>query len=79
MDIFQCVPVSGQGFIPGAYKCFCEKGYYFPMVNLPSEEKYFSGNDLEHLYTNFSQNDSTNGADIDQYLSNYQCLKCAEV
>ena len=49
------------------------------MVNLPPEEKYFSGDDLEHIYTNFSQNDSTNVADIDLYLSNYRCLKCAEV
>ena len=77
--LFQCKPVPGRGFIPGAYKCFCEKGYYFPVKKVPADEKYFSGEDLERFFTNTTKNDSTNSGDTNLDPSLYQCLKCAEV
>ncbi len=72
---FQCVPIAARGFVPGAYKCVCARGYYFPVVKLPPEEKYFSGDDLER----FQVNSSSNGSDADLGLTSFQCIQCAEV
>ncbi len=71
----QCVPVSGQGFIPGAYKCFCRDGYYFPNTDLALDEKYFNGSTLETIFLEYVERNE----DVpDEILKGFECLPCAE-
>lgn len=41
----QCVPLTGKGFVPGAYHCVCNDGFYFP--DLTSEVKAYTGEQIE--------------------------------
>ncbi len=71
----QCVAVPDQGFIPGAYKCFCRDGYYFPNIELALDEKYFNGSTLETIFLSHSvQNKSV----PEGMLKDFECLPCAE-
>lgn len=59
-----CIPILGQGFIRGAYKCICSDGYYFPDIS--ASVKSFNGSAIEEAVAN------------DTGISQFQCKKCAE-
>ncbi|XP_065314395.1 metabotropic glycine receptor-like [Gordionus sp. m RMFG-2023] len=49
-----CIPVEGQGFRRGSYRCVCKKGFYFPFKESP--EKYFLGTDMEDEFDKYIKN-----------------------
>ncbi len=67
--------MTGLGFIPGAYRCLCADGYYFPQTDIPTEEKYYPGSELEQYVAEI--NSTTNSTKKDPMW--YKCLPCAEV
>ncbi|KAL5008707.1 hypothetical protein ScPMuIL_014288 [Solemya velum] len=74
MDVFRgthhclpstkCIPIQGQGFQRGAYKCVCEKGFYFPSSD--SLETFYRGYEIEDVH----------GADKAKYGVSFLCLPC---
>jgi G protein-coupled receptor 158 len=67
VNIFrQCVPEKGMGFVPGAYKCVCQDGYFFPRVH--SEVRAYTGLEIEN-WTRNSNNSLGDGM--------FRCSKCA--
>ncbi|CAD5123183.1 DgyrCDS11550 [Dimorphilus gyrociliatus] len=59
-----CVPILGQGFIRGAYKCVCSVGYYFPDIS--ASVKSYNGSSIEEALANATS------------ITQFQCKKCAE-
>ncbi|XP_077982612.1 putative G-protein coupled receptor CG31760 isoform X2 [Glandiceps talaboti] len=41
----ECVFLPGLGFRRGSYKCVCQKGFYFPV--LQAENRFYNGTELE--------------------------------
>ena len=44
--ILQCIPISGRGFVTGAYNCKCRDGYYFPVQG----SDFYPGSEIEQYY-----------------------------
>ncbi|XP_074662488.1 metabotropic glycine receptor-like [Tubulanus polymorphus] len=68
----QCVPIPGQGFHRGSYRCECKKGFYFPPA--APVNKYFNGSQVEAAYiltilTNKKHDEL-------EYNTEFQCLPC---
>ena len=61
--VFQCQPVSGRGFVTGAYNCLCRDGFYFPH----STGTYFSGTEIEKFHRE--------GLEMNDNMFN--CVTCA--
>ena len=68
LPFIQCIPVSGKGFLPGAYRCVCVDGYYFPDTSLAPEDQYFDGSLLEGINFNGS---------LEEEGGAYRCRKCS--
>ena len=54
--LLQCISISGLGFQRGSYVCVCQDGFYFPDIH--NDNKTFSGNILESIFTTVDQSDS---------------------
>jgi G protein-coupled receptor 158 len=63
--LFQCVPEKGMGFVPGAYRCVCEDGYFFPWPT--SDVNAFTGQEIEN-FSRYSNNTFEKGK--------FQCNAC---
>ena len=59
----QCVPITGLGFVTGAYNCTCKDGFYFPTT----DASFFSGATIEQFYRD--------GLEITPDM--FRCLACA--
>lgn len=64
--MLQCVPVTGKGFVPGAYNCYCKDGFYFS--DKSRTVNAYTGEEIEDY---FRQEGS-----IEDGL--FQCEVCAE-
>lgn len=56
------MPITGRGFVTGAYNCICKDGFYSPKKNANS----FSGAEIEQYYRD-------NG---NETFDMYQCVPC---
>ena len=63
--LFQCIHMSGKGFIPGAYQCHCVDGYYFRHEGQEGANSYFNGSVME-------EQRRSNQSDV----TSFKCLPC---